>query len=108
MLQVHIWLECWVRSPALDNIHFLRVFGKNSRYNAPPMILSGSPPGISYNITNANRFIMPPTLAHQPLYPCCHTTNGLSPIIMNEVFNVQENERYNLRSGIHLASRHNS
>ena len=24
---------------------------------------------------------------------------------MNEVFNFQENERYNLRSGIHLASR---
>ena len=31
--------------------------------------------------------------------------NGLSPIIMNQVFNFQENERYNLRSGIHLASR---
>ena len=30
--------------------------------------------------------------------------NGLSPIIMNEVFNFQENESYNLRSGIHLAS----
>ena len=47
----------------------------------------------------------PPTLAHQPPYPRWHTTNGLSPIIMNEVFNFQENERYNLRSGIHLASR---
>ena len=31
--------------------------------------------------------------------------NGLSPIIMDEVFNFQENESYNLRSGIHLASR---
>ena len=31
--------------------------------------------------------------------------NGLSPIIMNEVFNFKENESYNLRSGIHLASR---
>ena len=31
--------------------------------------------------------------------------NGLSPIIMNEFFNFQENESYNLRSGIHLASR---
>ena len=31
---------------------------------------------------------------------------GLSPIIMNEYFNLQENESYNLRSGIHLASRH--
>ena len=30
---------------------------------------------------------------------------GLSPIIMNEVFNFQENESYNLRSGIHLAIR---
>ena len=30
---------------------------------------------------------------------------SLSPIIMNEVFNFQENESYNLRSGIHLASR---
>ena len=29
--------------------------------------------------------------------------NGLSPLIMNEVFNFQENESYNLRSGIHLA-----
>ena len=32
--------------------------------------------------------------------------NGLAPIIINEVFfNFQENESYNLRSGIHLASR---
>ena len=30
---------------------------------------------------------------------------GLSPIIMNEYFNLQENESYNLRSGIYLASR---
>ena len=30
---------------------------------------------------------------------------SLSPIIMNEVFNFQENESYNLRSRIHLASR---
>ena len=26
-------------------------------------------------------------------------------MIMNELFNFQENERYNLRSGMHLASR---
>ena len=111
MFQVYIWPESRILFPALDNIHFLRVFGKNSGYNAPPMILSSSPLGISSNITNATRFSTPPTpptLSHQPLYPCCHTTNGLSPIIMNEAFNVQENERYNLRSGIHLASRHNS
>ena len=31
--------------------------------------------------------------------------SGLSPIIMNEVFNFQENESYNLRSGKHLADR---
>ena len=31
--------------------------------------------------------------------------NDLSLIIMKEVFNFQENESYNLRSGIHLASR---
>ena len=31
--------------------------------------------------------------------------NGLSRIIMNEVFNFQESGSYNLRSGIHLASR---
>ena len=31
--------------------------------------------------------------------------SGLSPIIMNEVFNFQENESYNLRSDIHLVSR---
>ena len=30
---------------------------------------------------------------------------GLYPIIMNEVFNFQGNESYNLRSDIHLASR---
>ena len=30
--------------------------------------------------------------------------NGLTPIIMNEVFNFHENESYNLSSGIHLAS----
>ena len=31
--------------------------------------------------------------------------SGLSPIIINEVFNFQENEGCNLRSGIHLPSR---
>ena len=31
--------------------------------------------------------------------------NGFSPIIMNEVFNFQENESYNLRSGINLVMR---
>ena len=31
--------------------------------------------------------------------------NSLSPIIMNDVFNVQENENYNLWSGIRLPSR---
>ena len=65
-------------------------------------------PGISSNITKATHVSTLPTpltLAHQPPYPRCHTTNGLSLMIMNEVFNFQENERYNLRSGIHLASR---
>ena len=31
--------------------------------------------------------------------------NSLSPIIMKEVLNFQENESYNLRKSIHLASR---
>ena len=31
--------------------------------------------------------------------------NGLSPIIMNKVFNFRENKSCRLRSGIHLASR---
>ena len=31
--------------------------------------------------------------------------NGLSPIIMNKVFNFQENESYNLRSSLYLPSR---
>ena len=31
--------------------------------------------------------------------------NSLSPIIMNEVFNLKKNENYNLRSGIHSPSR---
>ena len=31
--------------------------------------------------------------------------NSLSPIIIHEVFNFQENESYNLRTGINLASR---
>ena len=72
------------------------------------MKLSTHHPGISSNITNTAHFStppIPPTVAHQPPYPRWHTTNGLCPIIMNEVFNFQENERYNLRSGIHLASR---
>ena len=65
-------------------------------------------PGISFNITNSSHFSTPPapsTLAHQPRFLHWHTTNGLSPIIMKEVFNFEENERYNLRSGIHLASK---
>ena len=65
-------------------------------------------PGISSNITKATSFSTPPTpptLAHQPPYPHWPTTNGLSPIIVNEVFNFQENEKYNLKSGIHLAGR---
>ena len=64
--------------------------------------------GISSNITSATHFSTLPTpltVAHQPPYPRWHTTNGLSPVIINEVFNFPENERYNLRSGIHLASR---
>ena len=44
-------------------------------------------------------------LGHQPPYPRWHATNDLSPITANEVFNFQENESYNLRSGIHLTSR---
>ena len=62
-------------------------------------------PGIFSNITNATHFKTPTTLVKQPPYQRWHTRNGLSPIIMNEVFNFQENERYNLRSGIHLANR---
>ena len=31
--------------------------------------------------------------------------NGLSPIIMTEVISFHKNESYNLRSGMHLASR---
>ena len=31
--------------------------------------------------------------------------NSLSPVIMKEVLNFQENESYNLRKSIHLASR---
>ena len=42
-------------------------------------------------------------LAQEPSYPRRDTTNGLSPIIMNEVFNFPEKERYNL--GIHLTGR---
>ena len=66
-------------------------------------------PGISSNITNAFHFNMPPippTLAHQSPCPHWHTTNGLSPIIMNEDFTFQENESYNLTSGINLPSRY--
>ena len=63
-------------------------------------------PGISSNITNTTHFSTPPatsTLAHWQPYPHWYITTGLSPIIMNEVFNFHENERYNFRSGIHLA-----
>ena len=65
-------------------------------------------PNVSSNITNAIHFSTPPTpytLAHQPPYPRWFITNGLSPIIMSEVFNFQNNVRYNLRSGIHVARR---
>ena len=92
---------------SFEQFHFLRVFGKSLRNNAPPTILSHHP-GISSSIINATHFsTLPttPTLAHQPPYPRWHTTNILSPIIMDEVFNFQENERYNLRSDIYLASR---
>ena len=72
------------------------------------MVLSSSPSWYFINIINAIHFSMPPTppaVEHQPPYPRWHTINGLSPIIINTVFNFQENERYNLRSGIHLACR---
>ena len=62
-------------------------------------------PGIFSNITNAAHSKTPTALVKQTPYQRWHTWNGLSPIIMNEVFNFQENERYNLSSGIHLASR---
>ena len=100
-----IWTETRIIFPALSNFHFLRVFGKSLRNNAPPTILSSLPPGIASNITNANHFSTPPKLVHQPPYSRWHTTNGLSPVIMNQVFNSQENERNHLRSGIHLDSR---
>ena len=61
-------------------------------------------PGISSSIINATP-PTPPTLAHQPPYPRWHTTNAFSPTIMSEVFNFQENERYKLRTVIHLPSR---
>ena len=67
-------------------------------------------PGISPNITNTTHFSTLPlshTLAHQPPYPRWHTTNGLSSIIVNKIFNFGtfESKRYFLRSGKHLASR---
>ena len=55
-------------------------------------------PSSSSDITNATYFSTSPTLAQGPPYPRWHTTNGLSPIIMNEVFHFQEND---LRVGIH-------
>ena len=36
--------ETWILFLALNNIHFLLVFGKSLRNNAPPMILSNTPP----------------------------------------------------------------
>ena len=38
-------------------------------------------------------------------YLAIKVINGLSPKIMKEVFNFHENENYNLRRGIQLASR---
>ena len=55
-------------------------------------------PCIPFNFTSAINFSTPPTpptpptLAHQPPYPRWHTRNCHSLIIMNEVFNFQENE----------------
>ena len=39
-----IWSETWILFLALNNVYFLRVFGKSLRNNAPPTILSSSPP----------------------------------------------------------------
>ena len=108
MFKVYIRPETWILFSALNNVHFLRVFGKSLRNNAAPTILSSSPlwyifqyhqhyslQNATHN-THASTTFTLPLLAHQ---------YGLSPIIMNEVFNFQEKERYNLKSGIHLASR---
>ena len=73
----------------------MRDFRKSLKTNVPPTVLSTHHPGISSNITSASHFSTPPTpttLAHQPLYSRWHTANGLSPMIMNEVFNFQEDE----------------
>ena len=87
---------------------FLQVFGKSWEIMRHPRYCLAHHLGISTNITNATHFSTwptPPTVAHEPPYPRWHTTNSLSPIIMNEYFNFQENRRCNLRSDEHLVSR---
>ena len=57
------------KKKALNNIHFLPLFGKSLRNNALPTKLSSSLPIFSSNITNAIHFSTPPMLAHYPPYP---------------------------------------
>ena len=52
----------------LNNIHFLRVFGKSLRNNAPPRILSSSPT-IFPHATHASTIITLPMPARQPRHP---------------------------------------
>ena len=66
---------------ALNNIYFLRVFGKSLRNNAPPTILSSTPPryllqyhqrySLKYitHATHASKLTMLPTVTHHPRHP---------------------------------------
>ena len=78
MFEVYIWPETGIFFPALNNIHFLRVFGKSLRNNAPPTILSSSPPWYflqCHQHYSLSTLPTPPMLAHQPPYPRWHTTH---------------------------------
>ena len=109
MFGVYIWPEPEFFFQLWTIFIFWEILEKVWEIMHHPWYCLAHQPGITSNITTATHFSMPltpPTLAHQPPCPRWHTTNALSPIIMNEDFNFQENERYNLRSGVRLASRY--
>ena len=108
MFVMYAWSETWILFQLWTifiSCEFLERVWEVMRH---PWYFLAHHTGIFFNIINTTHFGTQPTLptvAHQTPYPRWHTTNGLSLIIMSKVFTFQENERYNLRSGIHLASR---
>ena len=89
---------------SFEQYSFAVSFWRDLENNAPLTLLSSSPPW--YFLQYHQRYTTHTTHASTPTtLPRWHTTNAFSPTIMSEVFNFQENERYKLRTVIHLPSR---